>query len=82
MGLFAPGDVTQHNFRGLFGLLITGAVLLCLLGTVGLAAALALENRDTDYIDATLKSLAPFILPTLGGVVGYAFGEQSRASRE
>lgn len=79
-GLFAPGDVTQHKFRGLFGLLITAAVLVCLMGTVGLAAALALGNRDSEYIDATLKSLAPFILPTLGAVVGYAFGEQSRSN--
>jgi hypothetical protein len=81
-GLFDPRSFRRHRSKTTIGMGITAAVLLSLLATIVLAGYLAIEHRQSSYIDAVLKSLSPFILPTLGAVVGYAFGEQSRSTED
>jgi hypothetical protein len=54
------------------GIWIAGAVLGALLVTVGLIAYLAIDKRQASYIASVGEALQPFVLPTLGALVGYA----------
>lgn len=57
------------------GLILTGAILLALLTLVGTSCVLALQGRVI-LLTPLLQALQPYVLPTLGAAVGYAFGIQ------
>jgi uncharacterized membrane protein len=58
------------------GVWVAGAILLALLIAVGLLAYLAADRRQAAYITSVGESLQPFILPTLGALVGYSLRAQ------
>jgi hypothetical protein len=57
------------------GAWIAGTILLSLVAAVGLIAYLAIVDRTADYVANVGQALQPFILPTLGALVGYSLRE-------
>lgn len=58
------------------GLVLTGVILFILAGLIGTACALALQGR-AEEIGPFLQATQPYVLPTLGAAVGYAFGQRA-----
>lgn len=71
-------DLKGHRFlvQTRMGAGIAGAILTSLLLTVLLVAYLAVAKRDAAYIESVGQTLQPFILPTLGALVGYSLRER------
>lgn len=73
----------EHRYRWQthMGVWIAGAILIALLIAVGLITYLAVDRRAASYITSVGESLQPFILPTLGALVGYSLrAQQERAN--
>jgi hypothetical protein len=68
----------HHRFmvQTQIGLVLTLGVLAAFLGVVGSACALVFQGKSGD-VGPLLQATQPFILPTLGAAVGYAFGQQA-----
>jgi hypothetical protein len=60
------------------GATVAFAAIASLLTIVVLVAYLAVENRPGEYIESVVRPLQPFLLPAIGGVVGYALGTQEQ----
>jgi hypothetical protein len=90
IGPYGAGSVPDAELKGhrfwvqtQIGLAIAITALSSLLITVGLIAYLAIAKRDAEFIESVAQSLQPFILPTLGALVGYAlreYQEQAQAN--
>jgi hypothetical protein len=76
-------SMKEHRYwrQTQMGVWVAGAILLALLIAVGLLAFLAVDHRQAAYITSVGESLQPFILPTLGALVGYSLrAQQERAN--
>jgi uncharacterized membrane protein len=67
-------DVKDHRYRRQteMGVWVAIAILATLCIAVGLVAYLAIDHRAEKYIASVGQTLQPFVLPTLGALVGYA----------
>lgn len=63
----------RYRIQTTIGLVLTLGILIALLGVVMTALVLATTQRESS-VAGLLQALQPYILPTLGAVVGYAFG--------
>jgi hypothetical protein len=79
-----PSKLKDHRYwiQTQMGVWVAATILLALLLTIGLVAYLAIANRSSSYISATAESLQPFILPTLGALVGYSLRAQQERAEE
>lgn len=77
---YKPGALTVNERRMLvrtwIGAGVAGVALFSLAAVVALVAYLAIVHRSPEYIESATRPLQPFLLPTIGGVVGYALGSE------
>lgn len=78
------GKLVESRFRAQtwMGIAIAGSILAVLIVSVGLIAYLAIDRRGAAYIQSVAQALQPFVLPTLGIVVGYALGTTKHGPNE
>lgn len=69
-------EVKRYSTQTAIGFVIALVTLTAFFVLVCVASALALMGH-TDRIGPLLQALEPYLLPLLGGIVGYAFGKQS-----
>jgi hypothetical protein len=75
-------ELKDHRYliQTQMGAWVAGTILGALLLTVGLVVFLAIDGRSSAYISTTAESLQPFILPTLGALVGYSLRAQQEGA--
>jgi hypothetical protein len=71
-------ELKDHRYftQTRMGIWVAVTILGSLMLSVGLVFALAIAGRSSAYISSTAESLQPFILPTLGALVGYSLRAQ------
>ncbi len=81
---YEPGDIStrvqeeRFRIRSWMGAFVACVAIASLLMVIGLVAYLAIEDRPISYIEGVLAPLQPFLLPTIGAVVGYALGSREQ----
>lgn len=73
-------EAHRRRIQAWMGLILTGAVLIALLGLLAAAAALVFIGRTEDG-GKLLQNAQPYVLPTLGAAVGYVFGNAQASSQ-
>lgn len=72
-------QVRRYNVQTQIGAILAAVALLSLLALVVTCCWLAIFGH-TDRIGPLLQAFEPYILPLLGGIVGYAFGKQDSSN--